>query len=228
MEGYADLSDEDPDIIARLITFMYFGQHPHDMEVETACAFETSLAILLTRPEDDDAASTLPLEASLITALDKYQMPDVFVNGCKASYFCMIEEGLELCLSEPMVLEFIESLRIIYQGPPSAGLRGRAITTTQYNIGALQHRRDFRQLLLAIPELALDLATKGFQQRLWCTACSAYTEFILTFEDDLMVKTTQVWDLIDYGKPLDLTKFDCRNCSVTGKCVELAKETDDG
>lgn len=228
VEGYVDLSDDDPEIIARLIAFMYFGQHPHDMGGTTACAFEASLATLLTRPERDVVESTLPLEASLVTAADKFQMPATFVNACKTAYIDRIQAHWSTCLSGPIALELIDSLRIIYQAPPSAGLRGRAITMTQYNMGELQHRGDFQQLLLATPELALDLAAKGYHQRVWCRACSAYTVFIHYSEPvGDVTQCTQVWDLIDYGRPLDLGDVECQLCCMVGDCTAHKPDADD-
>jgi hypothetical protein len=213
-----DLSDDDPEIIARLLVCLYSGGHVDD-------GSKAILARLLDRDKDTIIESTLPLEAKMIAVMDKYQMPDTLVNDCKRAYIARVADMWNDFFLEEMTIEFIDSVKIIYQMPPSAGLRGRATTTAQYSMVELQHRPDFRELMLSIPEFALDVATKGLRQALWCKSCATYMEFP-EGQPPVANKTKcdKIWDWIDYAKPQDWTDFACRFCGEKGRCTEVRPE----
>jgi hypothetical protein len=221
-EGRADLSDEEPEIVARLILFMYYGQdHPPHATSEQESMMR--LAKLLDRPGDTIIKNTLSVQAALIAAADKYQMPDTLVDCCQAAYNYRVEA--EWCSpGQEVVIDFIASVKIIYQSSPAAGLRGRAITTAQSNIAELQHVLKFRELLLATPEFAIDLATKGVRHGFWCRACVSYTNLP---EDELLTDyCRELWDLIDYEKSQDWEDFNCALCKQKGACTDVKPEGD--
>ncbi|KAF7504600.1 hypothetical protein GJ744_002027 [Endocarpon pusillum] len=222
-EGRVDLSDDEPWIVARLILFMYFGQHPHNLPIKTE--WQTSLDRLLDHPQAtatvgpvlDMEDQSLSIAAKLAAAADKYQMPQSLMEACKAVYMESIwDEWLE-SLFPHLIPQFIASIRIIYQTAPAAGLRGRAITTAQFKMKDLQHRHDFKELVLATPEFAYDVAAKGLRQSLWCQECWGYVDFD-PYEHP--AKYHKVWDWIDHGKPQDWSNFVCRLCGKTGGLTE--------
>ncbi len=222
-EGLVDLSDDDPETIARLLLYMYFGEHPHYMLRPTD--WQRSLAKLLHRPGEVIVQGiTLPSEAILVAAAHKYQMRDSLLDKCKAAYKDRIKDW-DSSSDEDMVLEFIASLRIIYQSAPAAGLRGRAITTAQYAMPVLQHRKDFHELMLATPEFAIDLATKGLRHVLWCKHCSKH----MTFDPSVAARDEckKIWDWIDHGRPQDWKAFQCKFCYRSGTCTEMRQGRDD-
>ena len=206
---------------------MYFGQHPHNLPKETE--WQTSLARLLDCPQTAIVDSTLTLEATLAAAADKYQMPQGLMNGCKTAYIDRIWDEWHELLFLHIISEFIASIRIIYQTAPAAGLRGRAITTAQYKMHELQHRDDFKELMLATPEFAFDVAAKGLRQALWCQECCGYVEFE-PYERPIghPSQCHKVWDWIDHGKPQDWRTFICRLCGKTGSLTEVKPKEDGG
>jgi hypothetical protein len=64
--------------------------------------------------------------------------------------------------------------KIIYRSPPAAGLRGRALLMAQSGLEELQHSAEFLEFLLATPEFATDVATKGIEHGFWCSCCQMY------------------------------------------------------
>jgi hypothetical protein len=114
---------------------------------------------------------------------------------------------------------FIDSLKVIYATSPSAGLRGRAITTVQEKLGDLQRREDFLNFLYAEPEFAADIATKRLRQELWCKSCSRYgavrPKSVLFAPPTGWIK---LWDWVDHGTPRDWTGFECSLCGKKGQC----------
>jgi hypothetical protein len=97
----------------------------------------------------------------LLAAADKYQMPVGLVDGCKLAYLDRAETICKRWPPEDGVVEFPESVRIIYRTLPVAGLKGRAITAAQDNLDTWQHRQDFQDLVQEIPVFVIDIATKG-------------------------------------------------------------------
>jgi hypothetical protein len=162
------------------------------------------------------------LEAALVSIADKYQMNNSLVEQCKAAYVARIDLGLFGSGDEIIIREFIESVKVIYQSEPAAGLRGRAITTAQCHLADMQYRKDFHELMIATPEFAIDIAVKGFQQSLWCRTCSDYVVFEHHESPSAMrTKCDEMWDWIDYGKPRDWKTFACIFCEEKGTCTEL-------
>jgi hypothetical protein len=129
--------------------------------------------------------------------------------------------------SEGIVLGFIASVKIIYQTPPVAGLRGKAITTAQRNLAELQHRQDFHELMQATPDFAIEIAAKGLAQSLWCASCSEYVYFgpVIPSVDE-RAKCKNIRDWIDYEKPQDWKAFMCRSCKQEGTCLRVRPDID--
>lgn len=219
-----DLSDDDPDIIARLILYMYFGDHFEYIDDDVGWE---SIAKLLNCPAREVKLTTCVLDAELVAAADKYQMPDALVSYCKIRYIDSMEFDWSSLREESSVFDFIASVKIIYQAAPTAGLRGRAITTAQEHITPLQHIPEFLDLL-AIPDFAVDLVTKGLWQSLWCKLCVQYVKLEPdqpaedgnTENDEINEKYDEIWDWIDYGKPQKWGWFACRGCDQKGTCTE--------
>lgn len=208
-----DLSDENPEIVARLILYMYFSRM--GFATPGGNVWTTSLAKLLNRSVamKFDKISSLP---TFVSAADKYQMPEDLAHSCQEAYEDMLEDAW---YEEDTFLEFIASIKVIYQTAPRAGLRGRAITRAQIYMVELQHREDFRKLMLSTPEFAVDVATKGLRQSLWCNECRDYVD--ITPYKPLVVK---LWGWIDQGKPQDWTQFKCPKCEGIGTVVEEVPE----
>ena len=80
----ADLSDEDPETVARLILYMYFGRHA--LEPTRNIGWQASLAELLGLPKADMVKLTLPGLAALIAAAYKYQMSVSLTDLCTRAY----------------------------------------------------------------------------------------------------------------------------------------------
>lgn len=181
---------------------------------------------MLGRPKDDIVDITLPQVSRLIAAADKYQMPVKLADQCKAAYDNRMSKIWWSRRSKNYILEFIASVKIIYQTNPAAGLRGRAITTAQVDMNERQHEPDFLKMMRATPDFTFDVATKGLRQALWCNSCSACVS--CTTQKPLVYGTTQsrkLWDWIDHGIPQDWKAFECKVCCSKGSCSEARPAT---
>lgn len=183
-----------------------------------------SLDKLLGRPAEA-IYEKFSLLSTLIAAVDKYPMPNDLMDDCRVRYMEILESSWD---EESTVAEFIASIKIIYQTAPEAGLRGRAITTAQHNLTELQHRKDFRELMLSTTEFAVDIATKGVRQSFWCRKCSDFLDFE-KFNSPVNPcgEYHHLWDWIDQGKPQDWRDYKCTNCEGMGTIAEERPERDD-
>lgn len=215
-----DLSADDPGVIAHLLVYMYFGHL--EFSLGDKFDWQSSLVKLLNR-SSEIMLEDLPSLATLAAAADKYQMPRGFVGICQAAYVHVTEELLVLHW-EHIIPEFIESIKTIYQSAPSAGLRGRAITVAQRHLGELQQRKDFRDLMLVTPEFAVDIATKGQRQPLWCRKCNHYWEI---GSNATYFMYGPVWDWIDYGEPQEWVGYKCKKCGKGGALANPQSPRDD-
>lgn len=204
---------------------MYFGQLPY--KSAPSVDGQASLTKLLGRPKDEINEITLPQLAALIAAADKYQMPVSLADQYQTAYERRIHGIGCSDDSKNLILEFIASVKIIYQTNPAAGLRGRAITTAQYIMDDLQHEQDFLELMRATPDLMFDLTTKGLRQALWCSCCR---KGVGSAPDVAPIKKRKrchkLWAWIDYGNPQNWTAFECRVCGRRGSCSEVRLGTD--
>lgn len=219
-ERLADLSDDEPEIIARLILFMYNGKDSLGSSPKPATV--ALLAKLLGHPDKATLSTNLALQATLVAAADKYQMPDTLLEACKSTYYETGRDMWERGLSHRSILDFIASIKIIYRSPPAAGLRGRAIVMAQFSLAELQHTSEFLELLLATPEFATDLATKGTRQGFWCSLCETYVflrENVMYCDD-----VSKLLEWIDYGEPQSWKDLACPTCNEIGTCTEVRPE----
>lgn len=140
-------------------------------------------------------------------------MSKSFVDQCKKVYIDRIQTEWW----DHIIMEFIASVKIIYQTPPAAGLRGRAITTAQYKMPELQHLRDFHELMLATPDFTIDIVARGLRQSLLCQCCSGIIDFDLDEPPiDTSTKCDEIWDWIDYGEQQDWKDYSCKVCGALG------------
>jgi hypothetical protein len=70
------------------------------------------LAKLLGHPDEATLMTDLTLQAALVAAADKYQMPDTLMEACKSVYL-QSAHLIRVALTHDLVFDFIASLKIL-------------------------------------------------------------------------------------------------------------------
>jgi hypothetical protein len=169
------LPDNDPEIMARLLLFLYTRQYPvfdqghwHDLENEHYCAYRKQLAFVIGCNDGDVPKPSLHIEAAVYGLAEKYIVPEP-KKLCRDAY----RKTANRMFFTHAVDEHIASIRIIYNTTkPSDEMRDLVAWMMQCYRKAKPSFGAFQELIRSEADFASDIASKGMAKRwVWCVRC---------------------------------------------------------
>ncbi|KAF7504609.1 hypothetical protein GJ744_002036 [Endocarpon pusillum] len=195
------LEEDDPQMVARLIVFLYSRTYP--MTGKDAKKSADSVRRLLAsndqayRDQSEDE-KLLTFHASLYGVADKFECHEL-KELCQNAYIW----GLHGSFSIP---DFISSIKVVYETTPETdiGLRKWAVFVAQGYKAMLQSHPSFKALFMSTPDFGWELATAYTEdQKYWCTRCEADTlqdyacicgqNGICLGNDDCILESSEFW-----------------------------------
>jgi hypothetical protein len=163
------LEDDDPQMIATVIVFLYGGTYPTTKKgaEDSAKSLEKLLSSKTQAQCGQDAqGNPLTRHASLYGVSERYQCPEL-KSACWGAYITSLSQN---CSTS----DFISSIHVVYETTPEAdkGLRKWVVVFSQGYKSRLQLHPSFKALFKSRPDFIFDLTTAYMEVKYYyCPNC---------------------------------------------------------
>ena len=219
-EQAADLPDDDPKMVARLLLFLYTRRYPvrgteewQELDNEHYYAHRKQLASVIGCNDNEDEIPRISLcvEATVHGLAEKYVVPRLKKLSIEA-----YQASAKIKVWSPQTIEqFTRSIKIVYSTTkPSDQLRDFVIWKTQIKYLTKPYFNAFQELFTSNGDFAWDLVTRCKSKTwVWCKVCEAS---VMLFQRDCMCGMMGFCQQSAVcGKWEDLM---CTTCHTIGQC----------